>query len=116
MTELLNNAIGPNNWDAITPDDFGYSFDYIAEDHGSIVVLDPTSKAALEWMYRHLPEDCPRWGKLGFCVERNYVADVLAGMSRDGLLSEFDYERAMNEEQQLQNQAADYRGSDYGDD
>ena len=91
--------VGPNQWDSITPDDFGFKFDYIVEGHGSLTVIDPTSRAALQWLYAHLPEDCPRWGKLGFCVESNYVADILDGMARDGLLSEQGYVDAMSAEE-----------------
>lgn len=93
------SAIGPNKWNEITEDDFAFSFDYIIERHGSITILDPTSRAALEWLYAHLPEDCPRWGKLGFAVESNYVNDVLEGMARDGLLSEEEYVFSMNAEE-----------------
>ena len=97
---------GPNRWDEITPEDFSFSFDYIIERHMDITVLDPTSQAALQWLYRHLPEDCPRWGKLGFCVENNYVGQILEHMAADGLMSEADYVEAMNNEQELQNAAA----------
>lgn len=117
----LNNRPGPNNWYNVLAKDFDFSFDYIIERHGSITILDPTSKAALEWLYAHLPEDCPRWGKLGFAIETNFVADILHGMARDGLMSEEEYVYNMDVEEQLkQNQAAqaaadeDYwRGQDY---
>ena len=101
LTHILKEiaTIGPNQWDSVTNDDFGFSFDYIIERHGSVTILDPTSRAALQWFYRHLPEDCPRWGKLGFAVESNYVNDVLEGLARDGLLSEEDYVYAMNAEE-----------------
>ena len=99
LGRALASTDGINNWDTITPADFGFSFDFIIERHGSVTVLDPTSKAALEWFYKHLPADCPRWGKLGFVVESNYVNDVLEGMARDGLLSEEDYVFAMNAEE-----------------
>jgi hypothetical protein len=117
--EQLANALactdGINEWDDITDADFGLSFDYIVEDHGSIVVLDPTSRAALQWFYKHLPADCPRWGKLGYCVERNYVSDILEGLKRDGLYSEAEYVEAMNNEQELQNaQAHDADQNEFG--
>ena len=99
-------SIGPNEWDKVTEGDFGLSFDYITEAHGNLTVLDPTSRAALQWLYRHLPEDCPRFGKLGFIVETEYVPAILERMSQDGLLSEADYEEAMNIEQELQHAAA----------
>ena len=96
---FLNNRQGPNNWYDILAKDFDFSFDYIIERHGSITILDPTSRAALEWLYCHLPEDCPRWGRLGFAVKTNYVGDVLEGMARDGLMSEEEYVFAMNAEE-----------------
>jgi hypothetical protein len=108
LTHILKEMaqVGPNDWDGVTQDDFGFSFDYIIEGHGSITIIDPTSRAALQWLYAHLPEDCPRWGKLGFAIETNYVSDVLEGMARDGLKSEAEYVEAMNGEQELQNAQA----------
>ena len=125
LTHILKeiSKVGPNDWANVTDADFGFSFDYIVEGHGSITVIDPTSRAALEWLYAHLPEDCPRWGKLGFAIETNYVSDILEGLARDGLHSEAEYVEAMNNEQELQNaqaheadqlDAAEYRGNDYG--
>lgn len=105
LSTALACTSGINDWDGISAADFGMSFDLIVEDHGSVVVLDPTSRAALQWMYKHLPADCPRWGKLGFCVEANYVGDVLEGMAADGLVTEAMYVRNM-EEQELQNAQA----------
>lgn len=87
---------GINNWNKITDADFGFSFDYIIERHGSITVIDPTSRAALEWLYKHLPADAPRWGKLGYAVETNRVGEILEAMAKDKLLSEDDYVFSMN--------------------
>lgn len=94
----LNNAVGPNDWDGITEADYALSFDFTAEDHGSIVVLDPKSRACLQWFYKHLPQDCPRWG-VGFAIEQNYVGAILEAMASDGLMSEDDYVEAMNSEE-----------------
>ena len=99
----LASPIGPNEWEKITKSDFSFSFDYIVENHGSITIIDPTSEAALQWLYRFLPEDCPRWGKLGFAIETNYVGQILEAMSADGLKSESDYVEWMHQEQELQN-------------
>lgn len=93
----LITLAGPNSWDDVTTDDFGPEHDFDIEDHGSIVVLDCYSNAALQWCYRHLPEYCPRWGRTGFAIERRYVADVIAGMKRDNLMDRNDYSNAMNE-------------------
>ncbi len=99
LGRALASTDGVNSWDAITKADFGFSFDYIIERHGSITVLDPTSKAAMEWLYKHLPADCPRWGKLGFAIESNYVGEILERMADDGLMSEEEYVFAMNAEE-----------------
>ena len=106
LAEALACTDGINEWDSITDADFGFSFDYIVEPHGSITVLDPTSRAALQWLYKHLPADCPRWGKLGYAVETNYVSDILEGMAEAGLKSEDEYVEAMNEEQAKQDAQA----------
>ena len=113
LTQILSSALeaslrgerGPSTWEEIGPADFGTQFDFDIEDHGSIVVIDAYSNAALQWLYYHLPEDCPRWGAKGFAIEANYVADILLAMEIDGLMSRAAYERAMEEEQLLHAQA-----------
>ena len=113
LTQILSSTLeaslrgerGPSTWEEIGPADFGTQFDFDIEDHGSIVVIDAYSNAALQWLYYHLPEDCPRWGAKGFAIEANYVADILLAMEIDGLMSRAAYERAMEEEQLLQAQA-----------
>lgn len=97
LAEQLNNEPGPNKWDEMTPADFApkAKYDYIVEGHGSITVIDPVGVAALQWLYAHLPEDCPRWGKFGFAIETNFVGDVLEGMGRDGLMSSAEFDEAM---------------------
>ena len=113
LTQILSSTLeaslrgerGPSTWEEIGPADFGTLFDFDIEDHGSIVVIDAYSNAALQWLYYHLPEDCPRWGAKGFAIEANYVADILLAMEIDGLMSRAAYERAMEEEQLLHAQA-----------
>lgn len=113
LTQILSSTLeaslrgerGPSTWEEIGPADFGTQFDFDIEDHGSIVVIDAYSNAALQWLYYHLPEDCPRWGAKGFAIEANYVADILLAMEIDGLMSRAAYERAMEEEQLLHAQA-----------
>jgi len=97
---LLDSNIGPNLWDAVKddPSEFGNNFDFTVNHQGT--VIDPVSNAALQWCYYHLPEDCPRWGRVGFAIETRYVADILAGMRRDGLMSEQEYVYNMNAEEQ----------------
>jgi hypothetical protein len=89
---------GPNRWDEMTQEDFAKDFDYVINRQGSITVLDPKSEAALQWFYRHLPEDCPRWAAKGFVIEHRFVDDILEGMARDGLVSDEEFEYSMNAE------------------
>ena len=113
LTQILSSTLeaslrgerGPSTWEEIGPADFGTQFDFDIEDHGSIVVIDAYSNAALQWLYYHLPEDCPRWGAKGFAIEANYVADILLAMDIDGLMSRAAYERAMEEQRLLHAQA-----------
>ena len=59
----LNTTIGPNLWEEVKddPNAHGDRFDYTVAHHHSLVVVDPVSNAALQWLYAHLPADCPRW-------------------------------------------------------
>jgi len=98
---------GPNNWDGMSDADFGPEHDYTVEVQGRLTVITPASKAALHFLYRHLPEDCPRWGKLGFCVETKYADDVMTRMGREGLLSLEEYDIAMAFEERDRGQGWD---------
>ena len=59
--------------------------DFVLIDHGSIVILDPVTDAALEWCYEHLPEDAPRWGRVGYAIELRYIHEIADAAVRDGL-------------------------------
>lgn len=88
LSELkLSNAdtSEANSWDDIGPDDFNEHGDYEVTGHGSVLIVSPLSNAGRQWLYRHLPADCPRWGADGFAVEARYLDGVLGGMERDGL-------------------------------
>lgn len=74
-----------NDWDEIGPDDFDPDGDYEVTGHGSIQIVTPLSNAGRQWLYKHLPADCPRWGADGFAIEARYLDGVLGGMERDGL-------------------------------
>ncbi len=88
---------GPNNWDNIKPSDFGPEHDYELLDHGDTVVFFPISEAGLQWCYKVLPEDTPRWGSKGFVIEAEYI-DLLCRAARENnLMSEDEYEFAMQE-------------------
>ena len=95
----LQTPPGPNTWDLAKDDvtQFGPEHDFEVENHGTIFIFTPVSKAAIQWCYAKLPEDCPRWGRLGFVVEHRFIAGVVAGAQRDGLMSREDYENACEE-------------------
>ncbi len=59
--------------------------DIRAEDHGSIVILRPTTPAGCSWMADHMPEDVQTWGIHGYVVEPRYVMDIVNGARDDGL-------------------------------
>ena len=91
VLDILKGPPGPNRWDEITEADYGRLFDYRILRRGSNTVVDPCSEAAIQWMRRFLPEDCPRWGSEGRVIESKYVGAILERMAGDKLLSEDDY-------------------------
>lgn len=95
---------GPNNWDEVTPEDFG-DWDYEIYDHGDSWVFYPVSNAALQWAYKHFPENGPRWGAKGFIVDyplsNVYSELILEKATEDKLVSEDEYNTAMEEHSQL---------------
>ena len=100
----LITPTSPNCWDDVSAADFGPEHDFDTEDHGSIIVIDCYSNAALQWCYHHLPEEVSRWGRTGFAIERRYIADIINGMKRDNLMDRKDYTDAMNEMDDLARQ------------
>ena len=101
----LSATVGPNEWEKITKSDFSFSFDYIVQPlDPKRVIIDPTSNAALQWLYKHLPQDCPRYGTLGFIVEKKYAPAILERMNKDGLFSEAEYVCWMENEERDRHQ------------
>ena len=98
VLDILKGPPGPNRWDEITEADYGRLFDYRILRRGGTTVIDPCSEAALQWLYRFLPENCPRWGSLGHVVDSRYINEVLEAMAQDKLLSEDDYLLGMSME------------------
>jgi len=92
---------GPNDWDNIAASDFGPDADYEIYDHDDTVVFWPVSNAALQWCYKHLPEDLDRWGSKGFVIEAANIDAVIAAAMRDNLMSEAEFDQAMHEQHQL---------------
>lgn len=97
---------GPNSWDSVKddPNMFATEHDFELYDQGDVVVFYPISEAALQYGYRFLPEDCPRWGAKGFVVDAKEI-DLFCRQARDtkpyGLISEEDFDNAMHEMDQL---------------
>lgn len=58
--------------------------DFTLYNHGSLVVLTPTSAVGYDWAREHIAHDANRWGD-GYAVEPRYVADILDGIKEDGL-------------------------------
>ena len=92
---------GPNNWDEITKEDFGNEFDFELYEFEDTTVFYPVSKAALQWAYRFLPGDCPRWRGVGFVIENEWIGLICRQARMDKLVSLDDAE---NEEQDKQRQ------------
>ena len=59
--------------------------DFTITNHGSIVIIEPLTEAAIDWVAEHIPEDAQRWGRAGVVVEPRYVGDIVAGIEADGL-------------------------------
>lgn len=59
--------------------------DFVVMNHGSIVTLTPTSKAAHEWIAEYIPETSMRWGGCSIAVEPRFVGDIVEGITESGL-------------------------------
>ena len=73
---------GPNNWDEVTEGDYGQFYDFECIDKR---IFYAVSEAALQWCYRNLPEDCPRYRDRGFVVEDD-LPQVVQGAEFAGLV------------------------------
>jgi len=58
--------------------------DVIVQDHGTIVLFYPRSRAAQDWWAEHVDPDCPFLGR-NFCVEHRQAQAIVDGLERDGL-------------------------------
>ena len=95
---------GPNNWDSIEGSDFGPEHDFELNDQGSIWLFTPISNAATQWLYKHLPEDAPRWGACSYVIEHRFISDIVERARQDGLMTKEDFEWAMEEANAIQHQ------------
>ena len=71
--------------------------DFRIQNEGNIAIIWADSKATFEWVWEHLPEEIDRWGANGFAIESRYIAPVVAGMRRDGLMYDTDVADAQEE-------------------
>ena len=94
---------GPNRWDEVKddPKHYGDTFDYEIYDHAADQIIYPVCNAALQWCYKHLPEDCPRWMGAGYKVNHTELKYITEAMARDGLISEDEYVANMSENDNL---------------
>ena len=51
---------------------------------GSIILLEPKTESAQEWIDENLPEDVMYWTR-SVVVEWRYAEDIVAGIRDDGL-------------------------------
>ncbi len=55
------------------------------EHHGSIIVFQPLTDAARDWIDEHVQTEPYQWMGTGLCVETRYAGDLASGMQDAGL-------------------------------
>jgi len=58
-------------------------------DHGTIVLLEPLTEAAQEWVADNISPDAQTWAG-SIVVEPRYVENIVLGMQDDGLAIEIE--------------------------
>lgn len=104
---LLAQPAGPNSWDEVGPGDFGPEHDFeiqIVHRTEPLSVFKPVSSAALQWCYRFLPANCPRYGERSFVVKNKWIDLVCRQARHDNLMSLEDFEFAMAEKNEIERQ------------
>lgn len=61
--------------------------DIITHNHGSIMLFQPLTEAATEWIDTHIGTDAQYFGT-ALVVEPRYAEDIVMGMEADGLVIE----------------------------
>jgi hypothetical protein len=109
VVEVLPTSVksGPNSWSQIHPSDFGPTWDYELENHITLWIFTPISFAALQWCFCRLPEGSRRWGARGYVLEAHEVNAIVKAATRDSLMSDTEYERAMNESELISQQGVE---------
>lgn len=59
--------------------------DFTIRDEGSIVLLEPQTGRAAEWVGEHLPDDVMSWGR-AVVIEHRYFPAVIERIIADGLV------------------------------
>ena len=93
----------PGPWEPITEADYGNEYDFTLYEFEDTTVFYPVSRAALQYCYRFLPEDCPRYRGIGFVIENEHIALFVRQARLNNLISLEDYEFA-EEDNQLAHQ------------
>lgn len=60
------------------------STDFDVADHGTLIMLEPISEAAKEWVAEHLPDDA-QWLGRRVAIERRFFEPIYEGIVADGL-------------------------------
>lgn len=58
--------------------------DFIVQDHGSLIILEPQTTAAKAWADECFPEDAQNWAN-GTVIERRFFEPIYNGIISDGL-------------------------------
>ena len=60
-------------------------YDFVTQDHGSIVLLKPLSEAGKIWIDEHIGQgdEVQYWGD-SVVVEPRYIRDIIDGIEADG--------------------------------
>jgi len=76
---IANNAIVQAAYDASTGTE-----DFAVANHGTIVLLQPLTRAANEWIAANLSADRLHYAG-AVVIEPRYLADIVGGLRNDGL-------------------------------
>ena len=60
------------------------SEDFELQDEGSLYLLRPLTREAVEWLDEHIEQNRQMFGT-AVVVERRYIADILRGIRAEGL-------------------------------
>lgn len=59
--------------------------DFVAENHGTLIMLQPVSDAAKEWVAEHLPEDA-QWLGPRVAIDHRCYPPIADGIVNDGFV------------------------------